>query len=190
MKADSGVDQGCPLSPAAFAITLAPRIAALEAALQTLDPHVRVLAYLDDIYIAIEATHAPAAVEGVRQMLGSLNIAIHGNKTKVWTLRAGDPIPESLAQLRVDRLTCLGSILTFLDGSGDEDEVSWQAARVPILTDAPADASCQALRQYVGRLRELRAAGLSAQSAFALLRTFANGAVIHLQRGSHTSEAC
>ena len=101
----------------------------------------------------------------------------------------GSPIPESLGRLRVDRFSCLGSTLTFLDGSGDEDEVSWQAARVPILTDAPADASCQALRQYVGRFRELKGAGLSAQSAFALLRTFANGAVIHLQRGSHTSEA-
>ena len=188
VRAERGVDRGGPLNTATFAITLPSRIDQLERALQTVDPCARVLAYLDDIDIAIDATHAPAAVEATRVMMGTLGMAMHEGKTKVWTLRPGAPVPESLAHLRCDRLTCLGSTLTFLDGSGDEDEVSWQAARVAVLADSPGNAPAQALGEYIGRLKELQAAGLTAQFAFVLLRTYVNGAVVHLQRGSHTSE--
>ena len=75
-----------------------------------------------------------------------------------------------------------------MEGSGDEDEVSWQVARVAVLADSPGSAAAQALEEYIGRLKELQASGLTAQSAFVLLQTYVNGAVVHLQRGSHTSE--
>ena len=42
---------------------------------------------------------------------------------------------------------------------------------------------------YMNRLRSLRAGGLTTQSTFILLRTYINGAIVHLQRGNHTPDA-
>ena len=44
------------------------------------------------------------------------------------------------------------------------------------------------LKAYSVWLRELRSAGLTAQSQFLLLRTYANGAVVHLLRANHVLE--
>ena len=47
IHATRGVDQGCPLSPALFAIGLAAALAFIQSSLATLAPSSRVFSYLD-----------------------------------------------------------------------------------------------------------------------------------------------
>ena len=61
INATAGVDQGCPLSPALFAIGLADALSNINTRLQALSPNARVFSYLDDVIVAIPSEHATAA---------------------------------------------------------------------------------------------------------------------------------
>ena len=135
------MDQGCPLSPALFALALAPKLAALELHLRARDDRARVYAYLDDIFIVCDAAESEAAVEGVRAALGELAMPINAAKTKVWSPDPNVPLPPPMERFRVGCMTCLGTVLPFMpsgrsaDGA-DDAEVS----RTPLLGATPGDA--------------------------------------------------
>ena len=76
---------------------------------------------------------------------------------------------------RVPTLKCLGSTVPWLER--EEGEVSVHAG-----ADG-AEAVAKANR-FVARLVELRTGGLSAESTFLLLRTYAQGCVTHLLRAN------
>ena len=152
-----------------FSITLAPHLADLEILLRTLDPHARVLAYLDDVYVAIAAEHAEIAVGHVRRMMADVGMEMRTDKTALWTLDPNAPVPAGAARFRTARLTCLGSLVPYVRGNADdEDDAQYLASRIPLLAEDPGDAPAEALRAYLDRLRALRVAGLSAQSQFTL----------------------
>ena len=61
VRAERGVDQGCPLSPALFALAVGPALGRLASALRRLDSDALVFAYLDDVVVHIAAQHAEEA---------------------------------------------------------------------------------------------------------------------------------
>ena len=69
------------MSPAVFAIALAPRLEELERRLRDRDPHAKVLAYLDDVYVVIDAASAQFAVEALQQLAASLTMELRVDKT-------------------------------------------------------------------------------------------------------------
>ena len=162
-------------------------LAELQANLRSLDPQAKVVAFLDDIYVVVDASHSETAVGAVQQLMTSLGMELRMSKTALWTLNPAAPVPPSLAQHRVSKLTCLGSVVPYVrDDDGVDDAAS--AARMPLLTADPGEAPLQSLKAYSARLRDLRSAALTAQSQLVLLRTYANGAVVHLLRANHVLE--
>ena len=67
------------------------------------------------------------------------------------------------------------------DYMGDDDD--WRDVPVYIrAADAVGDEFLRKQAKFLDRLRTLRAAGLGMQHTFTLLRTWAQGACVHLQR--------
>ena len=62
VEATAGVDQGCPLSPALFAMGIADTLDNINARLNTLSPAARVFSYFDDVVVAIPSEHAATPV--------------------------------------------------------------------------------------------------------------------------------
>ena len=175
VRATSGVDQGCPLSPALFAIAIAGALDEIHAALQTLSPVCKVFSYLDDVMVFTPPEHAAAADQIVAETLLRHGLQVQQDKTQAWTKDANAALPPTLRERRVPHLKCLGNAAPWLDQ--EEERI-----RVHAGTDGAA-AVAKAVR-FGYRLRELRAAGLSAGATFTLLRTYAQGAVTHHLRAS------
>ena len=188
--AEQGVDQGCPLSPALFSIALAPKLAALETHLRASDDRARVYAYLDDLFIVCDSAQSEVAVAGVQGAMAELGMSIKATKTKVWSTDPNLPLPPAITQFRAASMTCLGSILPFMPSgrlSDDADDAA--VSRVPLLESSPGDTHLDHLRAVKQRIRDLQGAGMSAQAAFSLFRTYVNGAVVHLQRANFIEQA-
>ena len=79
-----GLDQGCPLSPAFFAITLAPGLDDIARYAQSLDAQSWVYAYLDDIYLVLPRAFVPQVLARTKAMLSQLGLELNEHKTKVW----------------------------------------------------------------------------------------------------------
>ena len=65
VEATKGVDQGCPLSPALFAIGLAGSLERVNSRLSALSPSCRVFSYLDDVHVVLPGGHADEAMTAV-----------------------------------------------------------------------------------------------------------------------------
>eukprot|EP00969_Alexandrium_andersonii_P136125 6022675-Alexandrium_andersonii.AAC.1 len=61
VRAQAGVDQGCPLSPAFFAIGIAGALAQADVRLRQLHPAARLFSYLDDVLVVAPASCSRAA---------------------------------------------------------------------------------------------------------------------------------
>ena len=61
-----GLDQGCPLSPALYAIVKRSILEMVELGLQGVDVGAKVLAYLDDTYLHCTALAGPVGIESLK----------------------------------------------------------------------------------------------------------------------------
>jgi len=178
IEAACGVDQGCPLSPLFFALGLAPALSALSTELLQLDGSARVFAYLDDIYVVVPPAQAEAAARAVETCLVNCGLQLNGDKTKAWS--HSSDLPGPLASKVVARLELLGaSAATWLDEDEREDSLAPVGASG---TDRSPLAQAAALTQ---RLVQLRAAGLSLQTAYTVFHVFAQSCANHLQRANY-----
>ena len=119
IRATRGVDQGCPLSPGLFAIALADALGDIAVELRRLSPECRVFSYLDDIMVFGPPEHADAAIQIVVTALTHAGLQVNQSKTKAWTKDPAQALPPTAQRARVDALTCLGNVATWLD---QEDE--------------------------------------------------------------------
>ena len=110
-----GVDQGCPLSPALFAIGLADSLERIHASLQALAPTCRVFSYLDDIYVVVPGGEGEKALDFVVSELTGVGLTVNAGKTAAWTLDPSAPLPGRLAGLRVPKCEVLGAVAPWLD---------------------------------------------------------------------------
>ena len=175
VRAERGVDQGCPLSPAFFAIAIADALESVHSTLHARAPSARVFSYLDDIMVFVPAELAPGAIEVVGHALAAVGLTLEPSKTRVWSKDPATPLLPALHPLRVSTLTCLGAQVPWLES--EEERVALHA---------PADGA-QAVARAVAfraRLSDLRRAGLRLESAHTLLQAYAQGCVTHHLRAN------
>ena len=95
IQATRGGDQGCPLSPAFFAMALAgplDRIHRLEA----LASSCRVFSYLDDVMVVAPGGVAESAMDVVIGELQRAGLIVNAEKTAAWSRDPQDTLPERL----------------------------------------------------------------------------------------------
>ena len=182
----AGLDQGCPLSPALYALTVAPALAKVQEAMRTHYSDALVLAFLDDTYLAGSAASVVTGMANFRTVMAELGLRVNDSKTKVWSPNPRRDLPLGLHAKRVDSLPCVGAVVPYARPERQDAEADWRD--VPLQTDLHegCTASLQAFadRQaaYFAKLLELHRAGLSATYTLALARTWSQGAPVHLLR--------
>jgi hypothetical protein len=178
IHATSGVDQGCPLSPALFAIGLAASLERIQDKLAALSPDCRVFSYLDDVMVVIPSDQAERAMGVVIAELEGAGLTVNAGKTSSWTRDPTVVLPPAVQALRTDKLEVLGATAPWLDREGDFSHIG-----VHNLADGAQ--VVQSARTFVTKLNELHKAGLSPKAFFVLLRSFSQGHVTHLLRANY-----
>eukprot|EP00969_Alexandrium_andersonii_P308687 13643944-Alexandrium_andersonii.AAC.1 len=79
-----GLDQGCPLSPAFFAIGEADQLVALQGWLRGLGGRCRVWAHLDDVYFSCPKQSLDVALAKLGEIFGPAGLELNNAKTRVW----------------------------------------------------------------------------------------------------------
>ena len=85
VSATAGVDQGCPLSPALFAIGLAAPLERIQTRLAELAPTCRVFSYLDDVMVVAPGPEAARAMKVVVDELTGAGLTVNSSKTAART---------------------------------------------------------------------------------------------------------
>ena len=153
------MDQGCPLSPAFFALALADCLESVQNHLATLSPTCRVFSYLDDVMVVVPGEVSGQAMRAVIASLEAIGLTVNADKTAAWTLDPQAPLPAEVQPLRVDRCQVLGACAPWLDHDGDFSRVGLHAL-------AEGAKVVQSARELVAKLAELRGAGLSTRAGF------------------------
>ena len=111
ISANSGVDQGCPLSTCGFSAASDPVLRFVLADIRGLhDAGAKLFAHLDDWNIWIHSTycrHFALMVAAAR----SVNLELQQSKSQVWRASCPDPIPPELRDKVKLALSCLGGHL-------------------------------------------------------------------------------
>ena len=178
IEAECGVDQGCPLSPALFAMAMADPLATLTAQLREVDPQVQVLSYLDDVYVVTTTENATEALSAAAKCFAPLGLELNRSKTEAWSPKPDADLPEGVR--RPATLVCLGSTLRW----DADDELSYMEVDGEHSDDHSSqwNQSLHRLRHFTAQLDVLRQNGLPLHVALVLHRTFVNGAISHLLR--------
>ena len=177
ITSECGVDQGCPLSPALFALTIRDALITLRTRLRAEDEKAFVLSYLDDIYICINADKVSLAVEQAKHLFSPLGLELNTTKTRAWSPNGTATIPGDLQQ--VSSFTCLGAAALWVPKDCVRVDV---AARTE--TSGSLRHSIVAMQNFSTKLGTLRQAGLSLHCALAVHRAWVNGSITHHLRAN------
>ena len=112
ISANSGVDQGCPLSACGFSAVVDPVLRSVMAQHWThYDSGAKLFAYLDDWYLWIKPQCLLQTFAVITAATRSVNLAVQSTKTQVWKGSCRDPIPPEFQDKVTLTLSCLGGHL-------------------------------------------------------------------------------
>ena len=114
----AGTPQGCPISPAAFSIAIAPVLEELARDF----PAWTVTAYLDDIVVVGPAGQAVAFQQRLAALMRTKGVEMNEGKTQVWARAGVDALPQELRRYYVPSLKVVGSMLARREGRLEEEE--------------------------------------------------------------------
>ena len=153
IRASSGIDQGCPLSPCGFAAAIEPiSRAILTETKNKFDDGAKLWAYLDDWYIWIKPQHITEAIKLISTATQTINLELQPTKIQIWTASCHSPIPPAFQDKTKSTLKCLGAHLRI---AGDSDGCPIELGGPPSMQTA-----IQRFRSISAILRELNKAGL------------------------------
>ena len=97
MSANSGVDQGCPLSTCGFSADVEPVLrSTLADNCRLHGPGAKLIADMDDWYLWIKPQYLLQTIAAITEATKSVNLALQSSKTQVWKGSCQDPTPHEL----------------------------------------------------------------------------------------------
>ena len=181
ITANSGVDQGCPLSACGFSAVVDPTLRSIMAELCTLyDSGAKLFAYLDDWYLWIKPQCLLQTIAVITAATRSVNLALQSTKTQVWKGSCQDPIPPEFQDKVTLTLSCLGGHLQI---HGDTEP-----SPVVLGKQATMEKTTQRFQKIASTLADLNADGLNVQTVNDLLSMYVGAASQHALRMSFVPE--
>ena len=172
IQANSGIDQGYPLSPCGFAAAIEPiPRAILSETRSRFHGGAKVWAYLDDWYIWIEPRHITEAIELISTATRTIDLELQPTKIHIWTATCNSPIPPAFQDKAKSTLKCLGAHLRI---AGDSEGSPVELGGRPSMQTAT-----QRFQNISATLRELNQAGLKMQTVNDLLTMYIGAASQH-----------
>ena len=181
ISANSGVDQGCPLSACGFSAVVDPVLRSVMAQLCThYDTGAKLFAYLDDGYLWIKPQCLLQTIAVITTATRSVNLALQSTKTQVWKGSCLDPIPPEFQHKVTLTLSCLGGHLQI---HGDTEP-----SRVVLGEQATMEKTTQRFQKIATTLADLNDEGLNVQTVNDLLTMYVGAASQHVLRMSFVPE--
>ena len=181
ISANSGVDQGFPLSACGFSAVVDPVLRSVVAKICThYDSGAKLFAYLDDWYLWIKPQYLLQTIAVITAATRSVNLALQSTKTQVWKGSCQDPIPPEFQDKVTLTLRCLGGHLQI---HGDTDP-----SPVVLGEQTTVDKTTQRFQKIATSVADLNAEGLNVQTVNDLLTMYVGAASQHVIRMSFVSE--
>ena len=181
ISANTGVDQGCPLSTCGFSAAVDPVLRSILADLCTqYDSGAKLFAYLDDWYLWIKPQYLLQTVAAITAATRSVNLALQSTKTQVWRASCRDPLPPEFQDKVTLTLSCLGGHLQI---HGDTEP-----SPVVLGEQTTMEKTTQCFQRIATTLAHLNAEGLNAQAVNDPLTMYVGAASQHVLRMSFVPE--
>ena len=183
-----GLDQGCPLSPALYGIAVRDALESTEEAMRAVDEKARVKAFLDDTYLIGSPEATDAGATSFNSKMEAMGLKLRLDKTKIWSPTVPkERLPILLQPYWTETLITVGAPVPYAKASSrrgshaDEDDRTDTPLDIGCLDTNP-DAFIIRLREYLARLEALQQGGLSLVHILTPLRTWTQGAGVHIIR--------
>ena len=181
ISANSGVDQGCPLSTCGFSAADDPVLrSALADICRPHDPGAKLSAYLDDWYLWIKPQCLLQTIAVITAATRSVNLALQSTKTQIWKGSCQDPILLEFQDKVTLTLSCLGGHLQI---HGDTEP-----SPVVLGEQATMEKTTQRFQKIATTLADLNDDGLNVQTVNDLLTMYVGAASQHVLRMSFVPE--
>ena len=180
ISANSGVDQGCPLSECPQQLLTQYFRSAMAQLCTHYDSGATLFAYLDDWYLWIKPQCLLQTIAVITAATKSVNLALQSTKTQVWKGSCQDPIPPEFQDKVTLTLSCLGRHLQI---HGDTEP-----SPVVLGEQATMEKTIQLFQKIATTLADLNAEGLNVQTVNDLLTMYVAAASQHVLRMSFVPE--
>ena len=177
IEAFTGVDQGCPFSMLAFMIGLKVIQDNVSKHLRETGVDVLMGSYADDTYIAAPADKLDFIEQVWKIQARHAGMTLADRKKVVWCPNAREKLSQCMVAVCVDSLPVLGH-------TAEREDLLVDRAGLGELSDTAWARSSSRLDVILTELTNLTHAGLSKQSAQAILRVWAASIPQHVMRGS------
>jgi hypothetical protein len=109
-----GLDQGCPMSPGLYCITVKDALAKTQDTMRQVDQEAVVYAFIDDTYLIGNPAAVKRGCETFAQELALLGLSFNESKTKYWgpNVTAAE-MPEAMRPYRVATLKAVGAVVPY-----------------------------------------------------------------------------